>query len=97
MCKYINIDEIPPLLNEEYKRTKKLIDQGETHLDNLAEGFLEAAQVITRIPPTNAVEVVRCNDCKHYEYDDENGGLCYFHDEYFDGTDFCSYGELKEN
>lgn len=86
----------------EYKKTKELIDSGETHLDNLAEGFTEAAHIIKYIATTvDAVPVVRCKDCKHYGI-----GACL--KIYSDGNvhsvawqkrkpeDFCSYGERKD-
>lgn len=77
----------------EYKKTKELIDSGETHLDNLAEGFTEAAHIIKYIATTvDAVPVVRCKDCKH-----EFGGsciICGFQNR--KPEDFCSYGERKE-
>ena len=57
MPKYIDIDGYRKLFDEEYKETKKLIEQGETHLDNLAEGFHEASQVIDRIPTADVQEV----------------------------------------
>jgi hypothetical protein len=37
---------VSKLLDEEYLRIVELIEQGETHLDNLAEGFASAARVI---------------------------------------------------
>jgi hypothetical protein len=37
---------VSKLLDEEYLRIVELIEQGETHLDNLAEGFSSAARVI---------------------------------------------------
>lgn len=56
----------------EYKETRELIDSGEAHLDNLAEGFTGAAHVIKYVAPTvDAVPVVRCKECKH-----EFGGSC---------------------
>lgn len=86
----------------EYKKTKELIDSGETHLDNLAEGFTEAAHIIKYIATTvDAVPVVRCKDCLHYDM-----GVCL--KIYSDGNvhsaawqsrrpdDFCSYGERKD-
>ena len=94
MPKYINADEIPSLFDEEYKCTRKLIEQGETHLDNLAEGFLEAKQVIFRIPSVDVVEVVRCKDCK---YKDNDFTMCCLPDGleaiYLDS--FCSKGERR--
>jgi hypothetical protein len=41
-----NYEIISKLLNEEYLGIVKLIEQGETHLDNLAEGFASADRVI---------------------------------------------------
>jgi hypothetical protein len=41
-----NYKTISKLLDEEYKRIVELIEQGETHLDNLAEGFASADRVI---------------------------------------------------
>lgn len=65
MTKYINANEIPSLFNEEYKSTMNLIKQGETYLDNLAEGFLEAKQVIDRMSSADVVKVTRCKNCVH--------------------------------
>jgi hypothetical protein len=41
-----NYKIVSKLLDEEYLRIVKLIEQGETHLDNLAEGFASADRVI---------------------------------------------------
>lgn len=38
----IDADALPKLLDAEYKQTRKLIWEGEKHLDTLAEGFTEA-------------------------------------------------------
>lgn len=77
----------------EYRKTKELIDSGESHLDNLAEGFTEAAHIVKYIATTvDAVPVVRCKDCKH-----EFGGsciICGFQKR--KPEDFCSYGERKD-
>lgn len=90
----IDADEALRLFGEEYEKTKELIHNGETHLDNLAEGFTEADHIIKYVLPTvDAVPVVRCKDCK---YRDGTPGqpniLCaQMHED-----DFCSYGERKE-
>lgn len=58
-------------------------------------------EVVRKAPKVDAVEVVRCKDCKHYR-----NGICeqieYIMDGYYHGTfevkrpdDFCSYGEKK--
>ena len=45
---------------------------------------------IENAPTVDAVEVVRCKDCKHYKI-----GLCYgWH--CVEEDDFCSYGERRE-
>ena len=83
----------------EYKETKELIDSGEAHLDNLAEGFTEAAHIIKYIATiVDAVPVVRCRDCKYYDR-----GECYHprHGRHLqsicqEDDDFCSYGERKD-
>ena len=50
MARYVDMDGYRKLFDEEYKKTRKLISDGETHLDNLAEGFSEASRVIDRMP-----------------------------------------------
>lgn len=93
----IDADNIRDLFDAEFKETRKLILGGETHLDNLAEGFVEADRVVWAMPTVDAVEVVRCKDCKHYkpeEYEcgcDFAGGL-----PYVKADDYCSYGEGKD-
>ena len=67
MSRYIDTKLVPALFDEEYKKTRELIYQGETHLDNLAEGFSEAARVIRTMPTADVVEVVRCKDCIHFQ------------------------------
>lgn len=98
----IDADEALRLFGEEYKKTKELIDNGETQLDNLAEGFTEADHIIKYVLPTvDAVPVVWCKNCVHYDL-----GVCL--KIYSDGNacpgawqprrleDFCSYGERKD-
>ena len=56
--KLIDYDEARKLFDEQFKRVRQLIDAGETHLDNLAEGFHQADGVIWKLPTVDAVEVV---------------------------------------
>lgn len=80
----------------EYKKTKELIDSGESHLDNLAEGFTEAAHIVKYIATTvDAVPVVRCKDCKY----NRGGNKCLKPDSFFAvpaDDDYCSHGVRKE-
>ena len=65
MARYIDVEGYRKLFDEEYKKTRKLIYEGETHLDNFAEGFTEASRVIDRIPTADVVsraEVARLID-----------------------------------
>lgn len=91
----IDADNLGDLFDAEFKETRKLILAGETHLDNLAEGFTEADRVIREMPTVDAEVVVRCKDCKY------NVGTkkCLHPDSFFavpKDNDFCSYGERKE-
>lgn len=61
----IDYNEIRKLFDEEYKRTAQLIRDGETHLNNLAEGYVGADKVIRNLPEVDAVKVVRCKYCKY--------------------------------
>lgn len=96
MTRYIDADILPKLFDEEYKATRKLIEDGETHLDNLAEGFSEAARVIRVVAPiANVQEVVRCKNCIFFDQYDEvkdADGLCVVRNCETDKEEFCSYG-----
>ena len=94
----IDVDELPKLLDAEYKQKMKLILEGEKHLDNLAEGFAEAIHIAKYIAPTvDAVPVVRCKDCKHYKPEEYEFG-CVFAGglSYVKADDYCSYGERQD-
>ena len=51
------------------------------------------------LPRVDAVEVVRCMDCKHGELEsDGHLFLCHHHgSDWNEGDHFCSYGERKGN
>ncbi len=84
----IDADNVRDLFDAEFKETRKLILAGETHLDNLAEGFTEADRVIRQMPTVDAVPVVRCRDCRKFK----TYGCRMVASGY---DDFCSYGERK--
>jgi hypothetical protein len=56
---------------------------------------------INEAPTIDAVEVVRCKDCKHHEkfLFDDSKLLCWVHDIdiVVSPTDYCSYGERRED
>ena len=90
----IDYRETRKLFDEQYKQTKRLIQEGETHLDNLAEGFSEADHIIRDLPDVDAVEVVRCKDCKCFDGQE----ICDRHG-FFVGlnidTFYCADGERR--
>lgn len=66
-----------------------------------AGGWNSAVEIIQNAPTVDAVEVVRCKDCKNRYYNHFQGEFCC--EAWADGYDtivcedgFCSYGERKE-
>ena len=52
--------------------------------------------VIENLPTVDAVEVVRCKDCKHYVWDEVDGcHVCIEISKYVKKDFFCAYGERK--
>ena len=84
----------------EIKLHRKLIYAGDAHRAIL-EADPKLAYCIERIKAVDAVEVVRCKDCKHYGYEPyDNGDKCceYWGEWIFPyDDDFCSCGERKDN
>ena len=61
----------------------------------------DVIMMIKTAPTVDAVPVVRCRECKHYDTADFDGNIlcgCTLHSAMVDITpdDFCSYGERKE-
>ena len=74
-------------------------------LMDAAPYFEKAAQMLEQLPTVDAVVVIRCKDCKHFNFEhmeceneavstDHEGGASYSLNFYLD--DFCSFGERKE-
>lgn len=56
------------------------------------EAYKEVKQMLSELPPVDAVEVVRCKGCKFFSH-----GYCRFHDAKFVRPDgYCYWGEQKE-
>ena len=51
--------------------------------------------ILNHVKAVDVVEVVRCNDCKHYESDGGALMQCEVSNAIVTDTDFCSYGERK--
>lgn len=54
------------------------------------ESVIEFAEAL---PTVDAVEVVRCKNCVHYQPVDGGRPLCEYHERATFADDFCSYGE----
>lgn len=69
--------------------------------DHYTRGFEEAVDKVGNAPVVDAVEVVRCKDCKEWCRNagivDSPNGHCFCHDIDTNQFDFCSYGERKDN
>ena len=101
--KVLDYDAMRKAFDEKFKETRQLIEEGETHLDNLAEGFHEANNVIWSMPTIDAVPVVRCKECKHKGWIQElchgkSVDYCRALDFCINNADkcFCYYGERKD-
>lgn len=95
----INADNVRDLFDAEFKETQKLILAGETHLDNLAEGFAEADRVIWQMSTVDAEAVVRCRDCafaKNAKWNKKGYRICPASHMEITDDDFCSYGVREE-
>lgn len=78
----IDYNTVKQAFDEKYRETMKLIRNGETHLDNLAEGFLEASKVVEKLlenAPNNVASVRRGRWERYHKADigwDEWGVKC---------------------
>ena len=81
------------------KALEKQIKQAFEDTNPYAMGMM--LRWIRKQTTVDAVEVVRCKDCKHGCEDHEDAYLC--NNAYYGlmgftrGDDFCSYGERKDN
>ena len=85
-------------VREKQSSEKRLIDANAVDYENImcSQSQLHWLNAIIEKQPTvDAVEVVRCWECKYYELNATCGKSC-FRDVLTAPDDFCSYGERKE-
>ena len=63
---------------------------------NMCINGSEIDEVIETAPTVDAVEVVRCKDCKHWTMGYCNHFAYYDYEPTTNEDDFCSYGERRE-
>ena len=57
---------------------------------------MQGVKIINQFPAVDAVEVVRCRDCKRWEpHCNGKAGICEKRKGVARANDFCSYGERK--
>ena len=71
-----------------------------SEFDDGSEWYMTSKQiyaVLEALPSADAVEVVRCKDCKHRDPEDKKCDCGMWHFPYItDDNDYCSYGERRE-
>jgi len=72
IIKMVDYEAMRAAFDKKFKETMKLVRNGETHLDNLAEGFHEADRVIFQMPSADVVERKR----GEWEFKPPNGWAC---------------------
>ena len=86
---------------DEYIRRSDALKGVELFQCGWAEIEAVQADYIGRLPAADVAPVVRCKDCKYGDYDSKPDGamVCMRTKDGFwrKETDFCSYGERKDN
>lgn len=88
------------LLKEFNQTAIEWLQDGTYQLQFAAGVMCEVMEMVTKAPTVDAIEVVRCGECKYYGYVLTCGCSRIETSEYGIATmkpdDFCSYGERKE-
>lgn len=86
----INADALIPMM-------KYATTDNEIGVFPIRIGFDAIKKVIDDAPTIDAVDVVRCKDCKHRYMDGEvtHYYWCRLHDRPVDDMDYCSWGEER--
>lgn len=77
----------------------RLIDADELYVDaRFSEDEIPyvSAKQISEQPTVDAVPVVRCKDCEHYDAEYRRCFRSIGYGRYWKPDDFCSYGERKD-
>lgn len=70
---------------------------GEDDLGAVFVGYTEIPRLIDEQQPVDAVEVIRCKDCKYYKKTSDGLSYCHDHDDdiLWQDDDFCSRAERR--
>ena len=87
-------------VREKAANEKRLID-ADAFLEKMkrTSRYFDVVFDVEEMPTVDAVEVVRCRDCKHFKRNLENDTYCSIVNGLTDPQedDFCSYGEWRED
>ena len=99
MPQYIDADALIKLMNEKHKH---LVDENGWY-DHYTSGYEDAITDVEEAPIVDAVPVIRCRDCKHWQTDWAcNGGknkayYCVMLDLVSSSGFYCFHGKRREN
>lgn len=88
--------------HKELEEIRQEYREEDTMSSDFAAAVIETVQdeYLANAPTIDAVPVVRCKDCKHFNACDDGRTTCYFwtdfHDMPTDAEAFCYYGERKD-
>lgn len=75
-------------------KLSEVINEIERFKGYLDEDMIERIKIaMNRLPTIDAVQVVRCKDCKHF---DGSYPMCCRFEETFEPDGYCSFGEKRE-
>lgn len=78
---------------------EELLVMDSDYVDEFASGVRKVMNAIRRLPTVDAVEIVRCRECQHWNKRYEKMGMCMKHNSIvtFTRPDFyCAFGERKK-
>lgn len=102
----VDANKLQALLEDEIHFFKEIESKDDWDKGTI-QAFQRARSMVYRAPTVEAVEVVRCRDCKHFKYvnkihkDGHWDGVCYEWDTndgdtpFTDADAFCSYAEPR--
>lgn len=80
---------------------KQIVKGEEMYGEEFATDTGRVKDFLNVLTSADVVEVVRCKDCKYYEWTsnrvpEEQTWWCYKHNTEMGNNDYCSYGERKD-
>ena len=96
MASYINREAVVEEINDAISNIA-FTSPYQNDIDTMVRGMERVLDIVEDAFACDVVEVVRCNDCKKWEYDKNFSGRCVEWRRRTLGNHFCSYGERKDN